>query len=264
MIIRLYTCISKNSSDYADFLYHTCEALKSGFFNKIEYYFIESNDAEKLPTHWIKLGERKENLKCGSLNNGACLNILSTMLEFRSDIINVFIDPDIAILLKYWDRYLVSFLDTKYDCVSIADFYPDRKQPSVMFLAFKNFPNKKIETPNFSTKIVKHKNSSKVTLIVRDGRKQDAGCRIPTIFNRILTLPFIRFNSPESLLPRIPQDVIHKLKIGSANMSEWQIDGDVFCSHKQESYTHPIDGLGGTFWKNRCLEYLHNTYRIYV
>jgi len=262
MELNLFTFITKNSSDYADFNYKYCEKLKSGN-NEINYYCIESINNDKLPANWHCL----ESVNVEHWHN--CLNHAEAMhraLKYTKEY-NVFIDADVCILHKDWDQIILDKLK-KYDVWGTA-FDDKTKQynnfPNVFLFCFKGQQkwdfNPLLEEPNESPIRLKlHKDDYRIYGKSEKNSvlKCDTGVLLPKhASNNNLKSDCIKpceFNNRQ--LPYLNLSMYNKCKEKPTHMAEWHYKGKLFCTHKQASRNHPLNGEWGSIWKERIEKYV--------
>ena len=260
--LNLFTFITKNSADYADFNHKYCEKLKSWKHN-INYYCIESVNNDKLPVNW----ECLERVDVEHWHN--CLNHAEAMHRALKHCreYNVFIDADVCILHKNWDEVILNKLQ-KYDVWGTA-FDDNAKQynrfPNVFLFCFRGQQNWDFNP------ILQKPNESPIRLKLdacdckkfgktKDNNllKCDTGVLLPDYANEHgLTSGCIKpceFNNRQ--LPYLDLSMYNKCKEKPTHMAEWHYKGKVFCTHKQASRNHPLNGEWGDIWKRRIEKYV--------
>lgn len=266
MKIDFITFITRNSSDYAEYLKYTAEKFLSKK-HEIKWKCIESVDAERLPKGYkcvAKSGQTGHN----SMNHGAALNLALDYIE--TDYV-IFIDADMAILYQNWDEIVIDEL-RKCDCFGAAydDVLKYRNFPMIYFLAFRSSILNKVKL-DFNPKIKKGSESPlRYKLDKKEAKyfgkkpgeliKCDTGWKFSLIMKQAgLTgnsMKPITMKSKKSQLPFENSNHRKFCMEKPTHMCEWHYNNKLFVSHKQASRSHPLDENWGKAWKKRIELYL--------
>ncbi len=266
MNIDFITFIGPNSADYADYLKHTCRVFLSGQ-HKINWKCIESVGAEKLPKGY-KCVAKAPNTGHNSLNHGTAMNLALKYIE--SDYV-VFIDADMAIVHKDWDKIVINEL-TQNDCfgVSYAHSKKYKNFPTVYMFAFRSHILDKVQLdfrPSVTIGVDPPKrykiNESEAKYFgMKSGNiiKCDTGWKLPLLVKsagfKSKSMPMVMMKSKKRQLP-FKDDKHRRLCMQKpGHMYEWHYAGKVFTTHKQASRVHPLNGTWGKAWKDRIDLYI--------
>jgi len=270
MKIDLFTFLSKNSAEYAEFLKYTGEMFLSGKY-EINWKCIESVGCDRIPNGYELVG-KSEDMGQASMNHAAALNLAKKNIETKYVI---FIDTDVAILYKNWDQVIVSELD-KHDCFGGAFGNRLRKYrdfPSVYLFTFRSNILSKVDL-NFSPKL-REKNKSKnyshklneeeaFYYNMEPGKSIhcDTGWLLPFIIGEAgLTYSVMDAIPITSKNIKLHFENAQQKKICTQkprHMSEWHYNGGLFASHKHASTGDAIDSQRGNAWKRRVELYIKN------
>lgn len=271
MIIDLFTFITGNSANYAEYLKYTAEKHLSGI-HKINWKCVESLDVNRLPDGFECVckteGEGEHNSMKHALAIEGALNYIDGEYILLAD-------SDIAIVYPGWDDVLVQKLN-EYDCFGGA--YADTKSrfsrnrykkfPKPNFFSFKSKLLEKVELDFrpfrngvWSEKLDSKKWSNIFGIPVDSEVSYDIGWKIPIIFNQNgLTSYAMRCyyqNNKRSKLPYLNEEhrkFCHK-KI--ATMEEWHYNGQLYACHKKHARYNDLTGQWGSAWKTKVDLYIY-------
>ena len=267
MKIDLFTFLSSNSADYAEFLKYTCNKFLSSK-HEINWKCIKSVGFDRVPKGYKLVGETG-NMKHNSMSHALALNSAQNYIE--NDYV-IFIDADMAILYKNWDDVIIKELN-EYDCFggSYEHGLKYKNFPTVYLFAFRSHILNKVKL-DFSPKlkdgkespckyIIKNKKEAnffnkKVGSII----KCDTGWKLPLIIKEAnfssSSMPMILMTSKKSQLPF--KDKKHKKLCMQkpTHMCEWHYNNKLFATHKQASRNHPLNKGWGKAWKERVELYI--------
>ena len=270
MKIDLFTFLSSNSADYAEFLKYTCNTFIS-HKHEINWKCIKSVGFDRVPKGYKLVGETGD-MKHNSMSHAIALNSAQNYID--SDYV-IFIDADMAILHKNWDDIIINELD-KYDCFggSYGHRLKYKNFPTVYLFCFRSYIlnkikldfrpklEKGIESP-CRYKIVNPKEAKFFGKKVGSDLKCDTGWRLPLIIKGAgfssNYMPMVTMTSKNSQLPF--ENNKHK-KIcmeHPSHMAEWHYKKKLFATHKQASRNHPINNTWGKAWKRRIDLYIERT-----
>lgn len=268
MKIDLFTFLGPNSADYAEFLKYTSEEFLSSE-NKINWKCVNSVGCDRMPSGYKVVGKSK-NMKHVSMNHGEALNLAQDYIE--SEYV-IFIDADIAILYKNWDKVIIDELN-KYDCFG-GEFgtwlRKYRNFPSVYLFAFRSHILEKVKL-DFLPKLTKNeRHISKYKLTEEESDyfgmpfgksiSCDTGWNIPFLFKK----SGFTFNSMKAIVMKskkmkLPfEDVQHMelcFRKNPKHMSEWHYKGKLFGTHRHASRVNPLNSEMGEAWKRRVELYI--------
>ena len=270
MKIDLFTFLSKNSADYAEFLKYTCEMFLSGK-HKINWKCIESVGCDRIPDGY-KLVAKSKDVGQASMNHAEALHLAQNYIE--SEYV-IFIDTDVAILYKNWDQVIVNELD-KHDCFGgafVNRLKKYRNFPAVYLFCFRsNILNKvkldfrpKLREKN-KLKNDSHKlNKEEAYYCNMEPGKYihcDTGWLLPFIIRKAgLTysvmdaVPILSEHIQLSFENKQQKKIcVQKPK----HMSEWHYKGKLFGTHKHASTCDAIDSERGNAWKSRIEVFTKN------
>jgi len=274
MNVDFITFITRNSSDYAEYLKFTAEERLSGKHN-INWKCIESVGAERLPEGYECVAKSCD-ADHNSKKHAEAMNLALNYIE--SDYV-IFIDSDVAILYHGWDDVIVNKLN-KYNCFGGAygeskdkfNISRYKKFPTVNFFAFRADILDKVKLDFYPFKDIKNKEpifrynisnkkESKIFGIKRGKLFTcDTGWKLPLIFseNKLSSdyMPMFLMNSKYSQLPF--EDNNHKKFCFKRVfcMNEWHYNNKLFATHKKLGRHHTLDGKWGTAWKRRIDLYI--------
>ncbi len=266
MKIDLFTFISRNSSDYAEYLKYTAEKFLSGK-HEIVWKCIESVGAERLPAEYncvAKSGPTGHN----SMNHGIALNLA---LEYIENDYIIFVDADMAILYPDWDDIIIKELK-KYDCFGTAydDILKYQNFPMIYFLAFKSKILNKVNL-DFCPKIkegsespLRYKLSKSEAKLFGKKPGEIIKCDTGYQFSKIMKESNLIGNSMKPVTMKSKKSQLsfenekHKkfCMQKPTHMCEWHYNGKLFTTHKQASRNHPLDDKWGQAWKKRIDLYI--------
>jgi hypothetical protein len=269
MKIDLFTFLSKNSSDYAEFLKYTCDIFASGN-HEINWKCIESVGCDRIPKGY-KLVAKAEDMKYSSMNHARALNLAQNYIE--SDYV-IFIDADMVILYKNWDQVIINELN-RYDCFGGAFGNRLRKYrsfPSVYLFAFRSHILNKVKL-DFLPKLTKDKRHIYSYRLneedagyynMKSGKTIhcDTGWRLPFVIKKagltynVMDAVCITSKNIQLHFENIQQEKICMEK--PKHMSEWHYNGKLFASHKHASTRDDINSERGNAWKRRIELYIKN------
>jgi len=273
--IEVFTFLTSNSADYAELLRGSMEKLKSGK-NTILYRCIESVGCERLPRGWDCVASVKNNLGHNCLNHANAIHEAIKNVKYSHVL---FVDADMCILHKDWDTILCNEL---YKCKIWGTAFGDNsiqynKFPNVFFFAFKSDILKMVAL-DFNPKLQDGQESPVRSKIkdARDARyfnknigdviKCDTGWRLPLIAGRYSIkhsyMPRVLGNEKGSQLPYADNNQKVFCLQKPDHMAEWHYNGKIYCTHKQASRNHPLNGEWGSVWKNRIDLYLNKEHGI--
>lgn len=267
MNIDLFTFLSSNSADYAEFLKYTCEKFISRK-HKINWKCIESVGTDRIPDGY-KLVNKVPNMHHNSMSHAVALNSAQNYID--SDYV-IFIDADMAIVYKDWDEAIVNELN-KYDCFggSYGHKLKYRNFPTVYLFGFRSYILDKIKL-DFSPKLESDKESpfrynitdkTEARLLgkkIGDTIKCDTGWKIPLIIKEAgfssNSMPMILMTSKKSQLPFENKEHKKICLQHPSHMCEWHYKNKLFATHKQASRNHPLNEGLGKAWKKRVELYI--------
>jgi len=264
-VIEIYTFIGRNSAAYAELLYGSFEQLKSGC-NKVVYNCIKSIGADSMPEHWNCISEVKEKMEFNNQNHARAMHEALKFIKHRNII---FVDADMCILYKDWDKIVLRELWRGNEIWGTA-FGNDSLQyhnfPNVFFLCFNKellnkvsldfYPQQRqgIESP-MRREITNEIESDCFNKEAGSIIKCDTGWRLPLTIKRAGIsydyLPRVLGNEKESQLP-YKNDMQRAFCLSKPeHMAEWHYKGKLFCTHKQASRNHALNSDWGKAWKER-------------
>lgn len=268
MKIDLFTFISRNSSDYAEYLKYTAEKFLSKK-HEINWKCIESVNAERLPKKYNRVS-KSEQTGHNSMNHGAALNLALDYIE--NDYV-IFMDADMAIVYPNWDDIVIKELNN-YDSfgTSYDDILKYQNFPMIYFLAFRSYVLNKVKL-NFNPKIKKGSESPLRYKLSKDesnffGKKPgeiikcDTGWEFSLIMKKAgFTGSYMKPVTMKSKKSQLPfENEKHKKFClqKPTHMCEWHYNKKLFVTHKQASRSHPLNGDWGQAWKKRVDLYMKN------
>ncbi|MFW9871689.1 MAG: glycosyltransferase family A protein [Candidatus Thorarchaeota archaeon] len=266
MDIDFITFIGPNSSDYAEYLKHTCEVFLSGKHN-IKWKCVESVGADRIPKGYDRIMKAPDTGH-NSLNHGTAMNMALKHIE--SEYV-VFIDADMAVVYQDWDDVVVNELNS-HSCfgVSYSHSTKYRNFPTVYFFAFRKYILDKVEldfrpsvTPGVDRpnrlKLTKH-HAELFGMKPGSVIKCDTGWKLPLIVKGAgftsKSIPMVMMGSKKAQLPF--ENKYHKKLCMQkpGHMYEWHYNGKVFTTHKQASRVHPLNETWGDAWKRKIDLYI--------
>lgn len=267
MKIDLFTFLSNNSADYAEFLKYTCEKFISGK-HRVNWKCIESVGVDRIPSGY-KLVSKVSDMHHNSMSHAIALNSAQNYVE--NDYV-IFIDADMAIIHKNWDDIIVNELN-KYDCYggSYGSKSKYKNFPTVYLFCFKaNILNKVkldfrpkikngIESP--CRHLITNKNEADFFgLKIGENIKCDTGWKLPLIIKGAgfssNSMPMILMTSKRSQLP-FENEKHRKICMDNpSHMCEWHYHKKLFATHKQASRNHSLNDGYGKAWKKRVELYM--------
>lgn len=269
MKIDVFTFLTKNSADYAEFLKYTCDKFKSNK-HEINWKCIESVGCKKIPEGYKLVGKTGD-VDHNSMNHALALNEAQKYIE--NDYI-IFIDSDMAILHKNWDDIIIKELNT-YDCFGGSYYHILKYEnfPTVYLFAFRRHILNKVKL-DFSPKIKEGSESPCKYLLENEheiklfGKRKhsvikcDTGWKLPLIIKGAgftsNSMPMILMNSKKNQLPFIDKKNKKICMKHPSHMCEWHYNEKLFCTHKQASRNHPLNEGFGLAWKQRVELYIKN------
>jgi len=270
MKIDIYTFITRNSTDYAEFLQKTAIAMSSGNHD-LRWKYIKSNYVGKGPDGWTCVGS-SPNLGHNSYNHAEAMqSALVNLINTEMPDIAIFIDADTAVLYPNWDEIVCKRIKDK--CVCFGGDYGQAKHkyknfPTVYMFAF----NPKIAPIlNFYPALVDGKESvlkskiktkdlaNVVGLPVGSLFKQDTGWALPCIIKNAgysgYAMPRVLCGNGGEQLPYKNGNMRDLCIQKPEHMCEWHYKGKAFFTHKQASRNHPLNESVGAIWKWRIEKY---------
>lgn len=265
-VIDIFTFLGSNSEDYAEYLKYTCEKFSSGD-NKFNWKCIKSVGSTRIPKGF-KVVAKTGDIGHNSSNHGIAMNEALNHVETEQV---VFIDADMAVVYKNWDKVVMNELN-ETDCFGVAYGHSVKYKnfPTVYFFSFNSYILEKAKL-DFRPTIKKgseaplrYKINEKESTIfgIRAGGsiKCDTGWKLPLIIKNAgfdgKAMPMVLMTSKKAQLPF--EDKAHRqLCLQKPNhMCEWHYKGKVFTTHKQASRTQPLKEKWGNAWKRRIDLYI--------
>ena len=277
--LEIFTFLTRNSADYAELLRDSMERLKSGN-TIIKYKCIESVGCERIPKGWDCVASVKADLSHNCLNHA---NAMHEALKHVKAANVVFVDADMCILYKDWDT-VITYQLTNCDVWGTAfgeDSLQYHRFPNVFFFAFKKCIldlvdldfNPKLSNGKESPVRYKLDNKLEAKLFHKNAGeiiKCDTGWRLPLIIGRmglrVGCIPRVLGGDPDSQLPFRDDTQKNFCAQKPEHMAEWHYtnkrngETSLFCTHKQASRNHALDGKWGKEWKDRINLYLKVKY----
>jgi hypothetical protein len=274
MTLDLFTFITRNSWEYAEYLKYIAEKKISGR-HKINWKCVESLGADRLPSGF------KVVCKTGGVGEHNSMKHAIAMeraLDYIESEYVLFIDADVAIVYNGWDDVIVDEL-SQYDCFGGA--HAEGKS-SFLKNRYKKFP--KVNLFSFRTEIlektildfkpfvidksgnkqdeirVKKKYESVLGIKVGNYLKCDTGWKLPIIFKEnnlsYNFMPCYLMSNSKYKLPFL-NDTNKKLCLTKGRgMEEWHYNEDLFATHKKFSRHCALSDKLGMAWKQRVDLYL--------
>jgi hypothetical protein len=267
MELDLFTFITRNGADYAEYLKYTCEKNLSGQ-HKINWKYVESLDLKRPPSGYTCVGKSYGDGEHSSMKHAIAIEKALECIE--SDYV-LFVDCDVAVLYKGWDNVIINELN-KNDCFGGAtsesknkfDISRYKKFPKINFFSFRSDVLDKVELNfrPFREGVFKEKIPPKYSKYLNIKNEYDIsydiGWRLPIIFKRnnlkYSYMPCYLWESKESILPHMTDEKI-KLKKNKRS-EEWHYKGQLFAAHKKFGRSHDLNGVWGDVWKRRIDLYI--------
>jgi len=281
MNLIVYTFITYNCSEYAEYLHKSLELFKSGN-NDITYYGIASIGTNYWPKQWMYAGGTNAG-SCGSESHIKAIDIAKIHCSSKDSYI-VFVDTDMCILHPGWDDAIVRELqavDVWGGGYNIKTQKPNGF-PSPHLFCFHSSLVDKVNL-DFSMEDDPKTKSCKRHFIKPGeeyiyGRpvgakvKCDTGWKLPMIFHKaglkwgVMDMMYSKFH--KTLLP-----------FGSDNdrtlceekhfyqMAEWQYNKKLFATHKKTymfAHGHKFGEVFGRLWRSRIDLYTHKEFGFYL
>jgi hypothetical protein len=270
MTIDLFTFITKNGADYAEYLKYTAELTQSGNHN-INWKCVESLNVDRLPKDYkcvCKTGG------IGEHNSMKHAIAMTEALKYIESEYVLFVDCDVAIVYPNWDEIIIGKLD-KYHC--FGGSYPVTKSkvhktryrnfPRVNFFSFRSSILKKVELDFnpfktdekesvFRGVIIDKKEESIFGLKIGSTITYDVGWKLPLIFKtNKLKYDYMScfLNSKLPFLNEKNKEICNKSDRG---MEEWHYKDKLFACHKKFARYHSLYSEIGLAWKERVDLYL--------
>ena len=271
--IDFITFVSKNSSDYAEFLQKTCNIFKSDD-TKINWKCLKSNDDERLPKGYEHVKTVENDIHHSSLNHSMLLN--ESLNHIQSDYA-IIADADIAILYQDWDKLVMDKLDSGLGCFGFSyhDDGPRYKDfPIVFFFCLRKDMLKDVEL-DFRPKVEKNKESV-CRSVIRDRQnamyfnrpvgyqiKCDTGWQLPLQIRSKgyegEGIKCVRVNEKGIKLPFRSKKQKKFCLTKPTHMAEWHYDDKLFGTHKQACRSHNLyKSDWGRTWKDRIELYIED------
>jgi len=262
--IGVFTCLSRNTARFAEFMRKTMIALASGehelSFNAIAHKRWTTCKAKG----WSDAA-RSATSRHPSLNHAKSLNCIPSLCQAAGDIC-VICDVDTAVLTKDWDRILVEEL--RNDSKIVGATYEKKSDrykgfPSILFMATRSDDLFALD-PDFSPRL-KTKEDGRLGctayypqneteakwLGIEMGRKirGETGWRLPLIFGEAGMRSTTFLYQPR---PRFAKGVYHC----------WRYNGDPVVAHLSRSSQKGIRSKASQNWMNGIREYVKEKHSI--
>ena len=259
--IDFFTFIAENSEPYAEFLYKTAEATKSGN-NTINYKCSFDRDNRSV------FGFRHVcTVKPYGYPSESHARAIKEALKHADSEYVVMADCDVAMLYEGWDDVVISELGES-DIFS-ATYTNDKRFPSVYFMAFRKDAIKNLDfSPDFTedgivkTKITNKSLSELWNVPIGRSIKHDTGIKIShtrkTLGYKWSLMDRVGCCDPDAKLPRYNKTVSAACSRKHSHQPEYHYNGVPFVTHKIASRLHPIHHGYGVIWKNRVVMYLNS------
>ncbi|MFW9871688.1 MAG: glycosyltransferase family A protein [Candidatus Thorarchaeota archaeon] len=272
MKLDIFTFIAGDIADYAEFLKFTSERMSSGEHD-LTWKCIESLNVSRLPNGFKCVGKSGGKNEHNSMKHAIAMH--KALKHIENDFV-LFIDADIAIVYKNWDKVIINNLK-KYHCFGGA--YPTGKDkitnsryrnfPRVNFFAFRKDILKKVKldfTPFkdkprtvFRTKVSK-KESKIVGLKEGSLFSHDVGWRLPFIFKQnnlsYNFMPCYLISSKHRKLLFLDKKNKNICLKNDRTMEEFHYKNKLFALHKKWSRHHKLNDKFGLAWKKRIELYM--------
>jgi hypothetical protein len=282
-MIEVWTFLYYNCGEYAELLRKSLEYFKSGDHD-IRYKAIESISVDFWPKGWQHVGKTSDYTN-GSVSHAVALHsALSYIEREEGDKHIVFIDADICMLYKGWDKVVVNKLE-KYAAFGLG--YPKEGYrnyhyynfPSPHMFCFHTRLLRKIRLNfmpltldyqnNINVKRIRIRNDKESKLFnrkLKEKIKCDTGWLMPEIFEgaglKTKALDMLYNHQKGIKLPWESYVQQHRAANKWARfMSEWHYLGKLFATHKKETKrgTLATDNIA-LVWKQRIDMYTIKEY----
>jgi len=268
--LDLFTFISGDGADYAEYLKYTCEKNLSGI-HKINWKCVESLDVSRLPAGYECVCETGGEGRHNATKHA--LAIEGAMDHIESEYV-LFTDTDVAIVYNGWDDVIIEKLKN-CDCFGGAyvktkhDKFKKRYKnfPKANFFAFRADVLNKVIL-NFKPfrygkfwGTVNKRTSAIFDMKIGERIAYDIGWRLPGIFkHNNLTYDFMPcyfMTSEKSKLPYLNEEHKWFCKKKGITMEEWHYNGELFATHKKHARYNNLNSKWGLAWKTRVDLYMN-------
>lgn len=270
MKIDLFTFLTKNSADYAEFLKYTAKKNLSGK-HKVNWKCIKSVGCERIPKGFECVAKGPDTGH-GGYNHAAAIH--KALKKITEEYV-ILVDSDIAILYKGWDDVIVNELNN-YDCFGVAQRNIGGRYlnfPTTYLFAFRSYILNKVEL-DFRPYINSEDGTDrKYTFILNReeaeifGREEgyklkcDIGWRLPLLIKNAgftnKSLPAVLAGQKGFQLPyENPEQKRYCENKFASHMYEWHYKGRLFVSHRHAGRKSPLDSKNSIIWKKRVELYI--------
>ena len=272
--IDFFTFVYADLYKYAELLHRSCEAMKSGDI-KINYKCIESIYVDKKPLGFDCVAKTEKSRYGDSFNHSIAVNEALNYVESKYA---VFVDADVAITYKDWDKLIIDKLDSGLSCFGF-DYYKKSRRyfdfPNIYFFAFRYDQIGKIGL-DFRPKIVDEKIYHKTIETEEESYLSgkptgeyiccDTGWNIPFIVKgkgfKGESIPCHRSDGDGQLMP-FRNEKQKKLCFKKHRlMNEFIYDEKLFGTHLKRCRFNNYDSKYGKIWRDRISLYLDQEYSI--
>jgi len=270
--IDLFTFVYADLYKYAELLHRSCEAMKSGDIH-INYKCIESISMDKKPNGYNHVATTNRSEKGDSYNHSIAVNEAFNHIE--SDYV-IFVDADVAITYKNWDKLVIEKLDSELSCFGF-DYYKKSRRyfdfPNIYFFAFNNELIKDVDL-DFRPRIVDEKIDNEQIDTKEKSRlsgkpfgeyiKCDTGWNIPFIVKKAgfdgESIPCCRSDTEGQVMPFRNDKQKRMCHKKHRLMNEFIYEGDLFGTHLKRCRFNNYDSKYGKIWRDRISLYFDQKY----
>lgn len=232
MKIQIFTCLTHNSTEFANFLKKNLEETSSKK-NQITFFAIVDQNFVSKNSEWqiIDRVETPHGLfdGYGAKNHSIMLNKIINHIKDETDIV-IICDCDVAVLQKNWDAVITSFHE-KYDALITPKF---SGKSSVYFTSFKKDVYLKIK-PDFTPGV--EENNFKVKTIF-----EDTGYKVQEQLKdyKFIFYDLVGFNKTDPSKYKSHKDFHYLYKLNGKN----------FLTHFGGSHKKDFKSVGVENWVN--------------
>lgn len=272
--IDLFTFVYADLYKYAELLHRSCELMKSGDV-KINYKCIESISMDKKPDGYNHVVTTKKSEYGDSFNHSIAVN--EALNHIESDYA-IFVDADVVITYKNWDKLVIDKLDSGLSCFGF-DYYKKNRRyfdfPNIYFFAFRNDLIGDIGL-DFRPKIVDKKIYRKVIETEEDSYLSgkpvgeyiccDTGWGLPFQIKskgfKGGAIPCYRCDQDGQVMPFRSDGQKKKCFKKHRLMNEFVYEGNLFGTHLKRCRFNNYDSKYGKIWRDRISLYFDQKYNI--